>query len=300
MKLRTLYILHSILSLLLLHVVLIGFAGSLYAQKMGDIEVNVRFEIPLIKYHIDISWSGALVELEIRIPDSIAICSSNGDVRIQQISASTYIVRISGASGIVTCVAISTISIYNNSLEAVIPPPLVNGSAATIKKIWFPYYVTNISTTPNPIRISTSNDGGYVFEFDTRGTIYITGKIIPTQAIQKEQMGSSNTYSDLVYQVTLLAVGVLVGGICVKLLSIARSRFRGRDIEKEIVLLLSKNPRGMSLSMISKTLNIPKQRIWKKLRKLVEEGVVEEFEGPGKGKLYRLKRKDIGPGSESS
>ncbi|MEM0438582.1 MAG: winged helix-turn-helix transcriptional regulator, partial [Sulfolobales archaeon] len=117
---------------------------------------------------------------------------------------------------------------------------------------------------------------------------------------QKEQMGSSNTYSDLVYQVTLLAVGVLVGGICVKLLSIARSRFRGRDIEKEIVLLLSKNPRGMSLSMISKTLNIPKQRIWKKLRKLVEEGVVEEFEGPGKGKLYRLKRKDIGPGSESS
>jgi len=46
----------------------------------------------------------------------------------------------------------------------------------------------------------------------------------------------------------------------------------------------------MSLSLISKTINAPKSSTWKKLKKLVEEGVVEEFEGPGKGKLYRLRR----------
>jgi len=299
LRLRTFYIFLSIFSLFMLQVMLTGFAGLLYAQRVGGVEVDVRFEVPLIKYYIDINRSGALVELEIRIPDSIAICSSNGDARVQQVSASTYIARISGASSVVTCIAISTISIYNNSLEAVIPPPLINGSAATVKKIWFPHYVANISTAPNPIRISTSNGEGYVFEFNTTSTIYIIGRIIPTQAIQKEEVGSSNTYNDLVYQVALLAVGVLIGGISVRLLSIARSRFRGRDIEEEIVQLLSKNPRGMSLSMISKTLNIPKQHTWKKLRKLVEEGVVEEFEGPGKGKLYRLRRKDTGPGSES-
>ncbi len=296
---RVLYISLSIFSLFMLQAILIGFTGSLYAQRVGDIEVDVRFEVPLIKYYIDITRREDLSVLEIRIPDSIAICSSNGDTEVRQVSVSTYIVKIGGAPSVVTCIAISMIAIYNNSLEAVIPPPLVNGSAATVKKIWLPYYVTNIVAMPNPIRISTSNGEGYVFEFNTTSIIHITGRIMPTQAIQREEVSSSNN-SDLVYQVTLLVIGVLVGGISIKLLSIARSRFRRRDIEKEIVQLLSKNPRGMSLSMISKTLNIPKQNTWKKLRKLIEEGVVEEFEGPGKGKLYRLRRKDIGSDPEES
>ncbi|HWQ17187.1 MAG TPA: winged helix-turn-helix transcriptional regulator [Sulfolobales archaeon] len=289
----------SMLSLFMLQVILTGFTGSLYAQRVGDIEVDARFEIPLIKYYIDTSRREGLAELEIRIPGSIVICSSNGDAKVHQVAASTYVAKISGAFSIVTCVAIPMMTIYNDSLEAVIPPLLVNGTAVVIKKIWFPYYVANISAKPDPVRISMSDDGGYVFEFNTTSVIHITGRIIPTQTIQQERMDSSNKYSDLVYSIILLAIGVLMGGISVKLLSIARSRLRGRDIEKEIVQLLSKNPRGMSLSMISKTLNIPKQNTWKKLRKLIEEGVVEEFEGPGKGKLYRLRRKDIGSDPES-
>lgn len=287
--------LHSLLLIILLLIAITGSIRSSEALVTEGIEVNVRLEAPLIKYYIDISQRQDLAEFEIMFPNYTAICSPYRDAKVQLVSVSTYLVKVSGASSsMVVCAMSSTIVIHNNTLEAIIPPPLINGNATAIGKIWLPYYIVNISSKPSPIRISILDSEGYTFEFNTIDTIYISARIIPIPGIQQAQVSSGNMYSGLIYSAGLLAAGVLIGGISIKLLPIIRSRIRGRDIEKEIVELLSKNPRGMSLSMISKTLNTPKSSTWKKLRKLVEEGVVEEFEGPGKGKLYRLRRRDKG------
>ncbi|MFZ8823258.1 MAG: helix-turn-helix transcriptional regulator [Desulfurococcales archaeon] len=95
----------------------------------------------------------------------------------------------------------------------------------------------------------------------------------------------------LLYMGTGLLGGV-IGYTFPRIARVMRNRITRRDLDKEIIELLSKNPKGMSLSLISKTLNTPKSSTWKRLKKLVEEGLVEEFEGPGKGKLYRLKKRE--------
>ncbi len=285
----------------ILAVMLVAHSLSIDTQEAGVLEVKVRFEAPLIKYYIHINQSRASAEFEIKIPNAFAICSSYYGVRTQLVSVSTYIVRIDpGSSGVVVCATSSSVNIYNSSVEASIPPILINGNAATIEEVWLPYYIVNISSTPSYTGISIPGGDGYVLTFNTTDTIYIAGRIIPLPRIQAQQQGesgdkASDPVDDMLYQITLLAIGLLVGSLSVRLLPIIRSKLERRNVEKEIIELLSKNPRGMSLSMISKTLNTPKSSIWKKLRKLINEGVVEEFEGPGRGKLYRLKRKEETP-----
>lgn len=288
---------YALLSVLLV-VVLLGQGLLIDAQEAGVVGVNVRFEAPLIKYYIYINQSRTSEELEIKIPNSSAICSPYYGARTQLVSMSTYIVRIDpGSSGVVICATSSSVNISNSFLEASIPPLLINGGVVAIKEVWLPYYVVNISSTPGYTGISISDSEGYVLVFNTTDAIYISGRIIPLPRIQAQQQEGGNNIANnaagnMLYQIAFLVVGVLVGSLSVRLLPIIRSKLERRNVEREIIELLSKNPKGMSLSMISKTLNTPKSSTWKKLRKLVDEGVVEEFEGPGRGKLYRLKRKE--------
>lgn len=290
-------IFNKIFLIFLLAIALEQASMILSAQGAESLNVEVSFEVPLIKYYIYINHDRGSLEFEIKIPGSAAICSAlSSGIRLQPISISTYIVNAS-SSGTVLCAASSTVTIQNSSVEAVIQPLIVNGNVVAIERVWLPYYVINISSMPHPTRISVSDNEGYVLEFNTTDPIHIFGRIIPIPRIQAQQPSSNEWYISLAYQALLIAAGVAVGGAMVKLLPMIRSRLERRNVEKDIIELLSKNPRGMSLSMISKTLNTPKSSTWKKLRKLVDEGIVEEFEGPGKGKLYRLKRRDEAGGN---
>jgi hypothetical protein len=290
-----LYIFVLAMMLLSIHV-----AGD-YRDYKGQVDVVVRIEPPLVKYYINISsYDRSPISITISIPEGQLICTVPPEVRLQLISSSRYLAMFKG-EGFVVC-ASTNIEIANGSLYASIYPVIVNGSAYNISEVWLPYYLVNTVSTPNPLEVLPGQDSGYILRFGINETIYIKARIFPyprelmkdvSTPIQNRHMipDQEPITQVLLYMGTGLLGGV-IGYTFPRIARVMRNRITRRDLDKEIIELLSKNPKGMSLSLISKTLNTPKSSTWKRLKKLVEEGLVEEFEGPGKGKLYRLKKRE--------
>ncbi|MEM1610229.1 MAG: winged helix-turn-helix transcriptional regulator [Sulfolobales archaeon] len=279
--------------------------SSIYVagDYMDQVDVAVRIEPPLVKYYINISSDGSPISIAISIQEGQLICTASPEVRLQLISSSRYLAMLQGR-GLVVC-ASTNIEITNGSLYATVYPIIVNGSAYNISEIWLPYYLVNTASTPNPAEVLPAQDSGYILRFGVNETIYIKARIFPyPRELMREASTpinpAQNSYVASNQEPTtqiLLYMGIgLLGGVIgyasPRIARIMRSRIARRDLDKEIIDLLSKNPKGMSLSLISKTLNTPKSTTWKRLKRLVEEGLVEEFEGHGKGKLYRLKKKE--------
>jgi uncharacterized membrane protein len=293
------------LGILAIYMVLICLSlaiESIALDPTQDINVSVRVEPPLIKYYINISAHGeAQIFLSAFEASTQLVCTATPNVRLQLISANKYIAMIREGSGWIIC-ASAGIGIINETLEVYIYPLIINGSVYNISTVWLPYYLVNVISTPNAIEVLPGENSRYIMRFNTNETIYMRARIFPyprelvreITSPSQDRQASQNSDQELGKQI-LLYIGVgLLGGLtgyfASRIAPAIRSRIVGRDLERDIIDLLTKNPRGMSLSLISKTLNAPKSSTWKKLRKLVEKGVVEEFEGPGKGKLYRLKR----------
>ncbi|MEM4970647.1 MAG: winged helix-turn-helix transcriptional regulator [Sulfolobales archaeon] len=298
MRLRDVFPLLS-LSILVIMLSSINVAGDYRDQ----IDVAVRIEPPLVKYYINISSDESPISIAISIPEGQLICTASPEVRLQLISSSRYLAMIQGR-GLLVC-ASTGIEITNGTLYATIYPIIVNGSAHNISEVWLPYYLVNTASSPNPAEVLPAQDSGYILRFGVNETIYIKVRIFPyPRELMKEastlttptQNSHVTPNQEPITQILLYTGIGLLGGVIgytsPKIARIVRSKMARRDLDKEIMDLLSKNPKGMSLSLISKTLNTPKSTTWKRLKRLVEEGLVEEFEGPGKGKLYRLKKKE--------
>ncbi len=270
----------------------------------GQVDVVVRIEPPLVKYYINVSsYDRGPVSIAISIPEGQLICTASPDVRLQLISSSRYLAMLQG-EGLVIC-ASTSIEISNGSLYASIYPVIVNGSAYNISEVWLPYYLVNTVSTPNPVEVLPAQDSGYILRFGVNETIYIKARIFPyprelmreastptTPAQNRHATSDQEPITQILLYMGIGLLGGVIGYTSPRIARIMRSRVARRDLDREIIELLSKNPKGMSLSLISKTLNTPKSSTWKRLKKLVEEGLVEEFEGPGKGKLYRLKKRE--------
>jgi len=281
----------------------IHVAGD-YRDYRGQVDVVVRVEPPLVKYYINISsYDRSPLSIEISIPKVQLICTASPEVRLQLISNSRYLAMFQG-EGLVVC-ASTSIEIANGSLYASIYPVIINESVYNISGVWLPYYLVNTVSSPNPVEVLPAQDNGYIFRFDVNETIYIKARIFPyPRELVKEpltpitptQNGYATHDQEPITQILIYMGMGLLGGVIgytfPRIARIVKSRIARRDLDKEIIELLSKNPKGMSLSLISKTLNTPKSSTWKRLKRLVEEGLVEEFEGPGKGKLYRLKKRE--------
>ena len=63
------------------------------------------------------------------------------------------------------------------------------------------------------------------------------------------------------------------------------------NIEEDILKLLKKHPEGMTITNISKALNIPRQTISKYVYALVSRELIEQREA-GRAKVCFLKRKE--------
>jgi len=272
------------------------------------VDISVRVEPPMLKYYINISLGEeARQPLPIPIEGLQIICTAPPDIRLEMVSSSRYIAMIQGRGGLVIC-ASTDIEVANGTLHALVYPITVGGEVGNISTVWLPYYLVNVVSNPSPREVLSSRDSGYILSFGTSDTIYIRGRVFPYprelagEAPQQpnnqggEYGGGLQPGLQILVYVGVASIGWLAGYISSKALPALKLRLSRRDLEREIIDLLSRNPKGMSLSLISKTINAPKSSTWKKLKKLVEDGVVEEFEGPGKGKLYRLRRGGSGGG----
>lgn len=258
------------------------------AQASGFSEV--RLEVPFAVYKIAIPPTRGPVVIDL---EPLARCYSEGEARVQQLSAATYVVSAlegrGGSNLLITCV-LAPFEINRSSVRAVLAPVKINGSLLAISRIWFPQYLVNVDASPPPDRIYPSGDGYYmVFNASEPRAISIQGLIF--HGLPPQPPSPREGQRDPVPWILALIAGGGAGAAATYVFSLARSRLRKRDLEKEILDLLARSQKGMSLSMISKELGSPKSSTWKKLRKLVEKGIVEELEGPGKGKLYRLRRR---------
>lgn len=255
---------------------------------------EVRLEIPFAVYEIRIPLGSEILIVDLGLPGR---CYSEDGARVQQLSPTKYMVSApeerSGSSFSISCV-MTPFEINRSSVRAVLAPVIINGSPLAISMIWFPQYVVNVNASPTPDSIYPSGDGYYMlFNSSDPRPVSIQGFIFSSQRSQGMAQPSSagKALQDPLASILMLVGGSGAGAAAMYVLHRARSRFRRRDLEKEILDLLARSQRGMSLSMISKELGSPKSSTWKRLRKLVESGVVEEFEGPGKGKLYRLRKR---------
>jgi hypothetical protein len=264
----------------------------------GYVDIVASLEEPFVKYYINITSNRERI-FEVMAINTSLVCTAPSEVRLQLVAASSYIVRVDNGTKGILC-ASPSIEVANGSLAAYIYPVIIDGKQIQASWVYIPYYLVNIESMPNATRITMSGDRGYILGFNTSDVIYIKARIfpyprelgreIPSQQHIQAPRGDAQSYDEILYILAYTAGGFALGFTANRIYSIARSRLRRRDLEREIIDLLSRSPKGLSLSQISKTLNTPKSSTWKKLKKLVEEGVVEEFEGPGRGKLYRLKR----------
>lgn len=264
----------------------------------GFINIVASLEEPFVKYYIYITSNGEEV-FNISAINTSLVCTAPSEVRLQIVAVSSYIASVGNGTKSIVC-ASPSIEIANGSLTASIYPVIVGNKKIQASHVYIPYYLVNIESIPNATGITISGDRGYLLEFNTSDVIYIKARIFPyprelrmeISSLQNIQTPRSNAQNndEILYVLAYIAGGFALGLVANRIYYIARNRLRRRDLEKEIIDLLSRSPKGLSLSQISKTLNTPKSSTWKKLKKLVEEGVVEEFEGPGRGKLYRLKK----------